>query len=275
MRFARRCWIFSENIVGLSDGQFRRMYRMSKVEFQQLVTVNREHRQRAERRTGRHAVDAKLSITLRWLASGSYLYIALDHCVSVSTFSHVVDETICDIGDTITMVFRHENEEYLERVSTGFTRGRSLIYGCAGAIDRIAIKIVEPWARTTANSSTCFNRKGFFALNVQAMCDCDYKFTFVSVNARGSASSWNEIGQRAPTRSSETPHTGSARILWRSRLRENLERRAGVKLRRQGFGNVEPAWGDGQQTLVCSGAARMTKRGDMGGCRISFYCCHV
>jgi DDE superfamily endonuclease len=55
----------------------------------------------------------------------------------------------------------------LKRVSIGFARGRSPLYGCAGAIDGIAIKVVEPWAGTTANSSTYFNRKGFFALNVQ------------------------------------------------------------------------------------------------------------
>jgi hypothetical protein len=34
----------------------------------------------------------------------------------------------------------------------GFARGRSPLYGCARAIDGIAIKAVEPWAGTTANS---------------------------------------------------------------------------------------------------------------------------
>jgi DDE superfamily endonuclease len=117
---------------------------------------------------------------------GPYLDIAVAHCVSVSTFFHVVDETICGIDETITLVFRHENEDYLKRVSTGFTRGRSPIYSCAGAIDGIAIKIIEPRAGTTANSSTYFNRKEFFALNVQAMCDCDYKSTFASALCSGS-----------------------------------------------------------------------------------------
>jgi hypothetical protein len=49
--------------------------------------------------------------------------------------------------------------------------------GCAEAIDGIAITVVEPWAEETANSSTYLNRKSFFALNVQTMCDCNYKFT--------------------------------------------------------------------------------------------------
>jgi nuclease HARBI1 len=173
-------------VSGLSARQLCRMYRLSKEAFEHLVTVIGEHRQRAGRRPGRHAVDAKLSMALRWLAGGSYLDIALAHCVSVSTFFRIVDETICDIDDTTTLEFRYEDEDYLKRVSVGFARGRSPLYGYAGAIDGIAIKVVEPWAGTTANSSTYFNRKGFFALNVHAMCDCDYKFTFASALCPGS-----------------------------------------------------------------------------------------
>jgi hypothetical protein len=33
----------------------------------------------------------------------------------------------------------------LKRVSMGFVRGRSPLYGCAKAIDGIVIKVVEPW----------------------------------------------------------------------------------------------------------------------------------
>jgi hypothetical protein len=95
---------------------------------------------------------AKLSMALRWLAGGSYQDIALAHCDSVSTYFRIVDETICDIGDTTTLEFRYEDEDYWKRVSMGFARGRSPQYGCAGAIDGITIKVVEPWAGTTANS---------------------------------------------------------------------------------------------------------------------------
>jgi hypothetical protein len=62
-------------------------------------------------------VDAKLSMTLRWLAGGSYLDIELAHCVSVSTFIRIVDETICVIDDTTTLEFRYEDEDYLKRVN--------------------------------------------------------------------------------------------------------------------------------------------------------------
>jgi hypothetical protein len=92
---------FSEHVNGLSVRQFCRMSRLSKEAFQQLVTVLSEHRQHAGRRLGRHAVDAKLSMTPRWLAGWSYLDIALAHCVSISPFFRVVDEKICDLDDII------------------------------------------------------------------------------------------------------------------------------------------------------------------------------
>jgi hypothetical protein len=125
------------------------MYRLPKEEFEQLPNAIGKNRQRAGRRPERHAVGTKLSMTLRWLAGGSYLDIALAHRVFVSAFFHLVYETVCDIYDTTTLEFGYKNEQYLKRVSGGFTRGRSPIYGCAGAIDEIAINIVEPWDGTT------------------------------------------------------------------------------------------------------------------------------
>jgi hypothetical protein len=86
-------------------------------------------------------MDAKLSMTLPWLAGGSYLDIAQAHCVYVSSLFRIVDETICDIDDTTTLEFRNYDDDYLKRVGMGFTRGRSPIYGCAGTIDRIAIQL--------------------------------------------------------------------------------------------------------------------------------------
>jgi hypothetical protein len=36
----------------------------------------------------------------------------------MSTFFHVVDETICDIDDKTTLELGYENEEFLKSVST-------------------------------------------------------------------------------------------------------------------------------------------------------------
>jgi hypothetical protein len=122
------------------------MYLLTKKSFQALVEIIRKYRKCAGWLPGRHAVDLKLSMALRWLFGGTYLDIALAHCVFMSTFFHVVDETIYYVDDKSPLEIMHEDEEYLKRVSMGFTRGRSPLYGCAGAIDGIAIKIMEPWA---------------------------------------------------------------------------------------------------------------------------------
>jgi hypothetical protein len=98
----------------------------------------------------------------------------------------VLDETICDLDAALTLKFRFRDERYLEQISAKFTRGRSPISGCVGCLDGIAIKIMEPSAATTPNPSTYYNRKGFFALNVQAVCDSDSRFTFGSAMCPGS-----------------------------------------------------------------------------------------
>jgi DDE superfamily endonuclease len=48
------------------------------------------------------------------------------------------------------------------------------------------VRITEPSSAEVANPSTYFNRKGFFAIAPQAMCDAHYRFTFVSAKTPGS-----------------------------------------------------------------------------------------
>ena len=70
-------------------------------------------------------------------------------------------------------------------MSQGFARRfDNPLVGCVGAIDGIAIQIVRP---STANSQSYFNRKGFFSINLQAMCYADYIFTYASCRAAGSS----------------------------------------------------------------------------------------
>jgi DDE superfamily endonuclease len=77
--------------------------------------------------------------------------------------------------------------KYLQNNSDGLSRfGRSPLYGCTGAIDGIAIRIQEPARGSIPNQSTYYNRKEFFALAVQSMCDNRYVFTFASAISPGS-----------------------------------------------------------------------------------------
>jgi DDE superfamily endonuclease len=91
------------------------------------------------------------------------------------------------LNNMLDITFKSQDEDYLEQVSAGFRRnGRSPLSGCAGALDGLAVKIMEPARGSVANPSTYFNRKGFFSLSLQAMCDNKIIFTFASALCPGS-----------------------------------------------------------------------------------------
>jgi hypothetical protein len=51
-------------------------------------------------RNSRIPVSRRLSMTLRWLAGGSYLNISLSDHVATSSFYHAVDRTLMDLNET-------------------------------------------------------------------------------------------------------------------------------------------------------------------------------
>jgi len=109
------------------------------------------------------------------------------HHLPVSTTFRYIRETIDNLNATLSIKFPHGNDQELTRISEGFSRGgRSPLNGCCGALDGLAIKIRKPAVGEVGNSLAFYNRKGFFALNCQAVCDSSYRFTFVSCVAAGS-----------------------------------------------------------------------------------------
>jgi hypothetical protein len=139
------------------------MFRLSRTVFWSLRELIRTPRNACGCGTVRVSLESHLSMTLRYFAGGSYLDTAVAHHVSISTFYCVVDETLTDLDQSLNIKFPIDNLELLKRSSFGFTRMRSPLTGCAGALDGIAIKSFEPCAADTANPAIYYNRKGFFA----------------------------------------------------------------------------------------------------------------
>jgi DDE superfamily endonuclease len=145
-------------------------------------------------------------MTFRYLAGGSYIDISLAYLVSVSAFYFVVHETVADIDEVLRLNFPYEDPDRLHEISAGFTRGKSPLSGCVGALDGIAIRITKPASRDVANPVTYYNRKGMFALCIQAVCDSKHRFMFASALCLGSthdsvafaASSFSTFLQRSP-----------------------------------------------------------------------------
>jgi len=64
--------------------------------------------------------------------------------------------------------------------------GRNPLTGCVSALDGLAVKIQRPRLSDVPNPVGYYNRKGFFAVNVQAAVGADSEIQFLSVATAGS-----------------------------------------------------------------------------------------
>ena len=64
-------------------------------------------------------------------------------------------------------------------------QGVDVLTGCVGALDGIAIKIERPSLNDVKNPKQFYNRKGFHALVLQAVCDQKRRFLFASAKHPG------------------------------------------------------------------------------------------
>lgn len=83
-----------------------------------------------------------------------------------------------------------ENEDWdsLERCSELFAAASGGVFrGCIGALDGVAIKIRCPTVSDIiSDPGNYYCRKGFYALNVQAICDKLRRFVWVKTGNKGS-----------------------------------------------------------------------------------------
>lgn len=176
--------------ASLSEKAFKQRYRLSKASFETLNTKIHPHLAHAERRRGnQHVVPVELclSMSLRWLAGGSYVDIADMHGVEPSTFYDLLWKTLEAIDKVEKLNFPIGNADALRGLSEGFYRNNhESLQGCVGALDGIAVRIRKPWLVDDSCPMTFYNRKGFFAVNVQAICDADCRVQWLSCVARGS-----------------------------------------------------------------------------------------
>jgi hypothetical protein len=181
-RFLRLKFSFEELSSSMTDRFFRRMYRMPRNVFYKLL----EKLEESVKRSTRPALAAKLSMCLRWLAGGSYIDSAVFHRVGVSSFFASCDDVLTLINESLHITFIPADKENNGKQSRAFGRGISPLSGRVGAIDGHAVRIAEPRGIEVPNPSSYYNRKGFFAIVVQSMCDASYRFSFISAIASGS-----------------------------------------------------------------------------------------
>ena len=112
---------FRAMISDIPEQFFCGLYRMPFRLFAQLFDVISSHSGREQLRE-KHSCWIKLSITLRWLAGGSYLDIALLHNVSALSIYYYIDNTLQSINDNLEISFPSSSISWLEDVSKYFRR---------------------------------------------------------------------------------------------------------------------------------------------------------
>jgi hypothetical protein len=198
---------FNLHSEGLNDEEFRIFYRVTRTRFVWL-TNKLAHLAPSYERAGWLTVEMKLAITLRYLAGGSYLDIREMwgiRTAAVFNTIHIVIPLIANLNDdefpdlpTILGMEEHNKDRHLRRISDGFSsKAKGLFRGCVGCIDGLCVRIIRPSTHPisgVANPAKYFNRKGFYALAMQGVCDSDRRIIFASVLAAGSvhaSMAWN------------------------------------------------------------------------------------
>ena len=204
----------------LSSLQFRRLFRMRQDSFEKLCdsvndkigervfkaeewlcsTEGREliQKKRKELTLGTETLggfisgEIKIAIMLRLMSGASYLDVLLIFGVSTASLYNIFHE----VNSWIVLTFRFplnewiqtKNEEALNRVAESFSEASGGIFrNCIGALDGVAIKIKAPsYSDIIPDPGNYFCRKGFFALNVQAICDKQKRVLWMSTGHKGS-----------------------------------------------------------------------------------------
>jgi len=129
---------------------------------------------------------------IRMLAGASYLDLLNQYGVCTSSLYEFFYEGVKWIVDTFDFPLHGwlENEDWdsLQRVSALFAAASGGAFlGCIGALDGLAVKIRCPTlSDLISDPGNYYCRKGFYALNVQAICDKLRRFLWVKTGNKGS-----------------------------------------------------------------------------------------
>ncbi|KAG8239271.1 hypothetical protein J437_LFUL019151 [Ladona fulva] len=156
---------------------------MSEDSFTYLVTaVTRNLQKKDTHMRDSIAVEERLSVTLRYLATGCSLRsLHFEYLIGRRTLSTIVEETCNAIWCALKDEFIKEpNEEEWIAISEKFS-SKANFPQCLGAIDGKHVRIVKP----AFSGSNFFNYKKYFSIVLMAIADADYCFTYVDVGAYG------------------------------------------------------------------------------------------
>jgi len=139
--------------------------------------------------------EVKLALTLRLLSGASYLDVAIIYCCGYTYTYEIFHDTLqkwINNDDVIPYAGLKYLDDFvkMKEVAKGFSQTGShngIIAGCIGAIDGWLVKIRCPKTSDGFKNITGFYcRKGFYAVNVQAIVNYNKEVLFRSIMCRGS-----------------------------------------------------------------------------------------
>jgi len=128
-------------------------------------------------------------MALRYLGGGSFIDISAVFGASISSFYNSLWCVVDTINSTPAMEFHLplDDSSWRLRTAAGFqSRGDGPFDNILGALDGIVVKQEQPAATDVACLADHWCRKGYYALNTQAICDSSYEFTWMSCTSPGS-----------------------------------------------------------------------------------------
>lgn len=116
------------------------------------------------------------------MATGStFAELEYNFRISASTIGKIVKDVCENIWKYLKDIcFVQLTEENWHNIRNGF-RTRANFPNCVGAVDGKHVRIIKP----TDSGSLYYNYKHYFSLVLMAVCDSDYKFTFIDVGSYG------------------------------------------------------------------------------------------
>lgn len=172
------------NYFLLSDDHFLQRFRLSKDVVRYLVNkIGNEIRPRTMKN---HAVtpEQQILFTLRFYASGTFLITCGDFVgISKATGSHIIRRVSRALARLAPQFINFpENEAERNLVAQRFHNILKFPH-CLGAIDCTHVRIRLPGGE---NAEIFQNRKGWFSINVQTVCDADLRIENVVARWPGS-----------------------------------------------------------------------------------------
>ena len=180
------------------DDMFRRQFRLCREDFGFILKLIdpliRRNEIKAIASSGSSICpEMRLMITLRILAGAKYLDM-IWYRVNVDHVSDYVADCLEAINSVLNNVnipateseWMHETEQFREVLHKKHgSLGDDMLGGVCGAGDGLVIQITEPTGSNGESAKNYMNRKGFFALLVQAFCGAYTKFWYFNVGWPG------------------------------------------------------------------------------------------